>query len=65
MEKWNGKLGSYQYSLDEINKWNMQKDRSGTIWYEKDDYWKIWCSGKKLASHLRSLSNTTNLVQEV
>ena len=49
---WDGQSGGYKYQ----NNQNLMKDKNGNIWYNLNCELKIWCSSKKLTSHLKRLS---------
>ncbi len=60
MKRWNGKdeTGSYQYPQNEIEKWNMQIDDDGTIYYTTQEtipQLRVWCPADRLTHHLRHL----------
>ena len=57
LKKWDGKSGGYTYKyLDEIEKWNMQVDDNGTIWYiNGNGELSVWCPANRLTGHLRYL----------
>lgn len=67
LKKWDGKdkKGLYQYPLEEIEKWNMQIDYEGNIWYtDRSGNLSLWCSASRLSAHFqRILSQLPALLQ--